>query len=1052
VYHTNWNYAKEVKLGAPTTITNENYLLILKEPDINYNDFRLDGYDLRVWNLSGSIPYEFFVEEWNRLGETYVWVKIPDVGTSSIRIEYGYSGAANESLTWDGYLCSTIYDFTAPSGWSLETSYNGYYLRGAATAGGTGGGPESHNHTPGSLSLGYVSDYQLRVGSGSHIDYKGLSTHTHYIETNFQNANLNHPTYKLPLVSIQGKIPMRLPPNLMAFFRETFPSGWIGWSQMALIAIDNSISGLSGGHSHVHTAGTSYEDTHYSGGDYAATLGVGTHKHSVSMASSKPLPSYKTFLPGRSTTTVNFNKATKITFMFKAGTGAAIPPLGWEEDTQMRGRFVYFHSTPNLLGGSDTHTHTVTLSAVAQEVCYSDDTMGATLFRMGAGAHGVSGTTGAASSVPLYKEIVFGQRKTSKDQLGIYNLTPQPEANFSATPRVVNGPTATISFTDGSSGTPTSWDWDWGDLTTHGTTPNPTHQYTDYGYYTVKLRVANAAGNSTITKSSYIHIAQNPPIIHIAVDPETGNPPLTVSCSVTDFSYGPITSYDWDWGDNTTHGSGSTPTHQYMLPGVFPVTCIATNAFGTGADSRVVMVPEGIGKAVVVVINKVDISRATRKVDINLTLGNTIASGQLTLGKRQADDLTTLTEGDPVEVYRYFYTQAPTESILGQLALGSGGLSTSTQLDFTTQHVFSGTIKFIETSRGTYKVSIEDHLAKLTKFNLNTAWGVAQVDDILADIVDQAGLLSAIESTSVELHGFKCKNRQAYEACQSICNAMQWQMYYDPRDAHVHIGIREPSLTTVYLVTNVNLAGTPKWNKDMTTLYNQVTVTGRTVEASVGEAFELPANGNNSRTLTHKVKSITVKFNSGTALWTQTASTAPDETATGDYYISETLDEDTQEITSILYIYHIWDGATHRTPAAGDDIELSYVYELAAEAVAEDLQSQQTYGLRATAYTRTDLTALADIQSAADAFIAYHKDPIDQVDVKVFPILVQFWLGDRAKIVDLVRPLTMDGLTIIRWKFAWPNPVDDIQIGKLQPFTADYLKGLENRLRSLEQS
>ncbi|MBB3083226.1 PKD domain-containing protein [Geodermatophilus sabuli] len=53
-----------------------------------------------------------------------------------------------------------------------------------------------------------------------------------------------------------------------------------------------------------------------------------------------------------------------------------------------------------------------------------------------------------------------------------------------------------VQFTDTSSGTPTSWAWDFGDGTT-ATTQNPAHTYAAPGTYTVTLAVTNAAGSST---------------------------------------------------------------------------------------------------------------------------------------------------------------------------------------------------------------------------------------------------------------------------------------------------------------------------------------------------------------------------------------------------------------------------------------------------------------------------------------------------------------------------------------------------------------------------
>jgi hypothetical protein len=59
----------------------------------------------------------------------------------------------------------------------------------------------------------------------------------------------------------------------------------------------------------------------------------------------------------------------------------------------------------------------------------------------------------------------------------------------------------TINFADATTGTPTSWDWDFGDGSTHGTVKNPTHAYAGPGTYTVTLNASNAIGTNAFSRS-----------------------------------------------------------------------------------------------------------------------------------------------------------------------------------------------------------------------------------------------------------------------------------------------------------------------------------------------------------------------------------------------------------------------------------------------------------------------------------------------------------------------------------------------------------------------
>ncbi|RPJ79607.1 MAG: PKD domain-containing protein [Alphaproteobacteria bacterium] len=58
----------------------------------------------------------------------------------------------------------------------------------------------------------------------------------------------------------------------------------------------------------------------------------------------------------------------------------------------------------------------------------------------------------------------------------------------------------TVKFTDKSTGSPTSYLWDFGDKCT-SKDKNPTHKYSKAGKYTVSLKVTNKAGNNKKTGS-----------------------------------------------------------------------------------------------------------------------------------------------------------------------------------------------------------------------------------------------------------------------------------------------------------------------------------------------------------------------------------------------------------------------------------------------------------------------------------------------------------------------------------------------------------------------
>ena len=106
------------------------------------------------------------------------------------------------------------------------------------------------------------------------------------------------------------------------------------------------------------------------------------------------------------------------------------------------------------------------------------------------------------------------------------NTTSAPVAAFSANTTTGTAP-LTVSFTDNSTGNPTSWSWDFGDGT-KDTVQNPVHIYQKAGSYTVSLIVGNQNGRDTLTRPNYIQVQEG---IQMHFTPAwSGNPyqPMTI--------------------------------------------------------------------------------------------------------------------------------------------------------------------------------------------------------------------------------------------------------------------------------------------------------------------------------------------------------------------------------------------------------------------------------------------------------------------------------------------------------------------------------------------
>jgi len=104
---------------------------------------------------------------------------------------------------------------------------------------------------------------------------------------------------------------------------------------------------------------------------------------------------------------------------------------------------------------------------------------------------------------------VDSDTETKTDYITVSEAPGQPPvADFSASPTSGNTP-LNVTFTDLSTNSPTSWNWNFGDGGTSAV-QNPTHQYTAVGNYTVTLTATNANGSDSETKTNYITVNETP--------------------------------------------------------------------------------------------------------------------------------------------------------------------------------------------------------------------------------------------------------------------------------------------------------------------------------------------------------------------------------------------------------------------------------------------------------------------------------------------------------------------------------------------------------------
>lgn len=162
----------------------------------------------------------------------------------------------------------------------------------------------------------------------------------------------------------------------------------------------------------------------------------------------------------------------------------------------------------------------------------------------------------------------------------IITVSSSPSIQFTASPTDGCSIPFTTVFTNSTTNA-ASYYWIFGDGGT-STSANPSHTYTSYGNYTVRLGATSASGcTDTLTKTSYIKVQT--PTASLATNNYNGCAPATVIFTPTITTNIPVSYYSWDFGDGSSIVACSTcssPTHIYTTSGIYTATLTYTT--GTG--------------------------------------------------------------------------------------------------------------------------------------------------------------------------------------------------------------------------------------------------------------------------------------------------------------------------------------------------------------------------------------------------------------------------------------------------------------------------------------
>ncbi len=181
-----------------------------------------------------------------------------------------------------------------------------------------------------------------------------------------------------------------------------------------------------------------------------------------------------------------------------------------------------------------------------------------------------SATTGILASSPgWYPVTVRSNCCIGRDSIFVV-VDSLTTSAFNSTPNDLF-----VNFTDQSSGTITTWFWDFGDGNTSNL-QNPTHTYSAAGTYTVCLQTSDGCTPDTVCQT--ITVTCVTATANFTANIGVGGNDLNVA--FTDASVGSPASWFWDFGNGVT-STMQNPNYNYPSSGTYTVCLTIQDSCGT---------------------------------------------------------------------------------------------------------------------------------------------------------------------------------------------------------------------------------------------------------------------------------------------------------------------------------------------------------------------------------------------------------------------------------------------------------------------------------------
>ena len=388
----------------------------------------------------------------------------------------------------------------------------------------------------------------------------------------------------------------------------------------------------------------------------------------------------------------------------------------------------------------------------------------------------------------------------------------------------------------------------------------------------------------------------------------------------------------------------------------------------------------------------------------------------------------------------------------GQLVEIWSGWTTSTDTRY-----FYGYIDNIKPSGAVLEVTCKNEMISLVRKNVNHVYdstidaSAGEVSEIAEDLIETYGGMTASVQASGTSDGeridqFKCINADIFERIVALKKALNWELYYNDSDRKVYfqpVGYVDSGKTITVGSTIVEM---PEWEFDDSNMINDLRVDGATAQTNLTETGKIGTTAGYttaSITLDNTPDIVELYMDAGTPPTTQVTGGTKDGSSGNFYYV----DNENKKVMP----------ATGTTFTTDHYAIVNYVWSSPAPIHMKNQISIDTYGLKQTVLSLTDVSSILDAESRATNILSKRSVPFITGNLKVKSEDASIPnRGELINIVDTKTPqvngLVLSGVySVNKIKYMFPSSYEEIEVGDSTWRLVDWQTSTEERLKRIEE-